>query len=336
MVGNKIESKRLRKQKTKNSIICKNMKVEHWFLTHFSISNAYQSLCSEFDSLQHMTNDWLSSIDHDHSAFTFIHHSISTRLSRTLKINAQRIVREDGKVYFACEGPNLITVYDFWTLVWQENIKAIMSMNYPYEERLYRNAYQKNQETIQYWPIIHGKTYNFMPFKITCISSFLMADCKIRTNDKNEYVYRLTKLRIRYCNPIYPQNDRLLTHVCYFRWPDGRLPLPWGRQNTLAKAGNILLQILLMVSDDITLIHCHAGRGRTGVLVTLDFAMHQLKNLQTVNIAALIEKIRQQRPGVVMNRWQYVYINIIIAEQAYHLGYLMDRINGRYITRISI
>uniref|UniRef100_A0A8R1XT59 Tyrosine specific protein phosphatases domain-containing protein n=1 Tax=Onchocerca volvulus TaxID=6282 RepID=A0A8R1XT59_ONCVO len=332
-VENKTESKHLGKQKTKSSIIRKDMKVEHWFLTHFSISDAYQSFCDEFDTLENITNDWLSSIDHNHRAVTFIQHSISTNLSRTLKVNAQRIIRQDGKIYLACEGPNRITVYDFWTLVWQENVKTIMSMNFPYEERLYPNIYQENQETIQYWPIINGKIYNFMPFKILCISSFMMADCENRTNDKNEYIYRLTKLRIQYCNPIDQQKDRFLTHVCYFRWPDGRLPLPWGKQNTLAKAANTLLEILLMVSDNVTLIHCHAGRGRTGVLIALDFAMHQLKNLQTVNIGALIEKIRQQRPHAVMNRWQYVYINIIIAEQAYRVGYLMDRINGRYITR---
>ncbi|EFO14226.1 hypothetical protein LOAG_14298, partial [Loa loa] len=140
-------------------------------------------------------------------------------------------------------------------------------------------------------------------------------DCVIRTNNSKECVYRLTQLRIRYCNSINQQKDRYLTHVCYFRWPDGRLPLPWGQQNTLAKAANTLLQILLMVGDDTTLIHCHAGRGRTGVLIALDFAIHQLKNSQTVNVEALIEKIRQQRPGAVMNHWQYAYINIIIAEQ---------------------
>uniref|UniRef100_A0A1I7V9N6 Protein-tyrosine phosphatase n=2 Tax=Loa loa TaxID=7209 RepID=A0A1I7V9N6_LOALO len=162
---------------------------------------------------------------------------------------------------------------------------------------------------------------------------YVKVDCVIRTNNSKECVYRLTQLRIRYCNSINQQKDRYLTHVCYFRWPDGRLPLPWGQQNTLAKAANTLLQILLMVGDDTTLIHCHAGRGRTGVLIALDFAIHQLKNSQTVNVEALIEKIRQQRPGAVMNHWQYAYINIIIAEQAYQMGYLLDRINGRHLTR---
>uniref|UniRef100_A0A0R3RTI7 Tyrosine-protein phosphatase domain-containing protein n=1 Tax=Elaeophora elaphi TaxID=1147741 RepID=A0A0R3RTI7_9BILA len=125
--------------------------------------------------LEHTTNDWLSSNHTDNrSAFTFVQHPISASSSRTLKVNAQRIIREDGRIYLACEGPNLVTVYDFWTLVWQENVKAIMSLNFPYEERLHPDGYQGNQETVQYWPIVSGKAYNFMPFKITCINSSLM------------------------------------------------------------------------------------------------------------------------------------------------------------------
>lgn len=56
-----------------------------------------------------------------------------------------------------------------------------MSMNFPYEERLYPDTYERNHETIQYWPVVNGKTYNFMPFKITCINSSLMVGC-IRMN----------------------------------------------------------------------------------------------------------------------------------------------------------
>uniref|UniRef100_A0A915PLZ7 U4/U6.U5 small nuclear ribonucleoprotein 27 kDa protein n=1 Tax=Setaria digitata TaxID=48799 RepID=A0A915PLZ7_9BILA len=308
--------------------------VELWFLSRFLISDAYESFCKEFDVLERISNAWLSTIHDHHHALTFIQHQTSTSKFRTLKINAQRIERDDGKRYVACEGPNSLTVYDFWTLVWQENVKTIMSMNFPYEERLYPHTYQKNDETIQYWPTVNGETYNFMPFKITCINSYLMVDYGVPADDDNNlYVYRLTQLRIRHCNPINPEIDRTLTHVCYFRWPDGRVPQPCGKQTTLAQAANTLLQILLMVSDDIILVHCHAGRGRTGVLIALDFALYQLKNLQTVNVEGVIEKIRQQRPGAVMNRWQYAYINVVIAEEAYRMGFLMNRIDGRHITR---
>lgn len=58
--------------------------------------------------------------------------------------------------------------------VFEENVKTIMSMNFPYEERLYPDSNRRNHETIQYWPTVNGKTFNFMPFKITCIDSSLM------------------------------------------------------------------------------------------------------------------------------------------------------------------
>ncbi|VDK78695.1 unnamed protein product [Litomosoides sigmodontis] len=333
VIEEEAKSNGLRKGKLKITFVRNDLTVKHWFLTRFSISDAYKALCKEFDVLEYVTNNWLLSVHNTLRAPRFLQHSISASTSRTLKVNAQRITREDGKIYFACEGPNLATICDFWTLVWQENIKTIVSLNCPYEERLYPNSFRKNYQTIQYWPTVEGKIYGCAPFKITCIKSSLMIDCKIRTNDKRECVYRLTQLRIRYGNATYGQRDRFLTHVCYFRWPDGRLPLPWGKNNTLTKAANALLEMLVMVSSDKTLIHCRAGRGRTGVLIALDFAMYQLKSLRSVNVQALIEKIRRQRPGLVMNHLQYAYINLIIAEQAYSMGYLLDQINERFITR---
>ncbi|KAK6107102.1 Protein-tyrosine phosphatase family protein [Brugia pahangi] len=313
MIENKTESNGIKRRKA-NSVIHKDMKMDYYYFSkHLTITNIYQSLCNEFRLLKYITNNWLLSNQHNNqNAFKYIQHSIDGCIPRTLKVNAQRVIREDGKIYIACEGPNYGTVYDFWTLVWQENVKTIISLNFPYEECLYPDSYQKKYETIQYWPIVNGKTYNYMPFKITCINSFMMADCKHYATNTKECVYRLTQLCIQNCKQ---KNDRYLTHICYYRWPDGRLPLPWGRENTLAKAANTLLKLFLMVSNDKTLIHCHAGRGRTGVLLALDFAMHQLRNLQTVNIKAIIEKIRQQRPGAVINHWQYIYINLIIAEQ---------------------
>uniref|UniRef100_A0A1I8EQU6 TYR_PHOSPHATASE_2 domain-containing protein n=1 Tax=Wuchereria bancrofti TaxID=6293 RepID=A0A1I8EQU6_WUCBA len=90
--------------------------------------------------------------------------------------------------------------------------------------------------------------------------------------------------------------DILLISVIIVDQMDVYHSLPWGKQNTLAKAANTLLKIFLMVSDDKTLIHCHAGGDRTGVLLALDFAVHQLKNLQTVNVE--VNEINLSKNGI--------------------------------------
>ncbi|VDN31549.1 unnamed protein product [Gongylonema pulchrum] len=93
-------------------------------------------------------------------------------------VNAQRIERQDGRTYLACEGPNFLTVYDFWALVWQENVTTLVSANFPHEERLYTPGCPEDKETIQYWPICKDDTFAFMPFKITCVNTTLMNNLK--------------------------------------------------------------------------------------------------------------------------------------------------------------
>ncbi|EYC23338.1 hypothetical protein Y032_0015g2599 [Ancylostoma ceylanicum] len=66
------------------------------------------------------------------------------------------------------------SVFDFWCMVWQENVERILSVNFPHEERLYPAIYDPSKETIQYWPIEIGKTVAYMPFKITCMDTRMM------------------------------------------------------------------------------------------------------------------------------------------------------------------
>ncbi|VDN24628.1 unnamed protein product [Gongylonema pulchrum] len=101
--------------------------------------------------------------------------------------------------------------------------------------------------------------------------------------------------------------------------------------------GSFFIQLSLittiLITDNKLLVHCHAGIGRTGVLIALDCAIYELKNAGTVNIKNLIETIRKQRPRAVMNRWQYAYINVVVAEQAYQMGLLEERTSSGHITR---
>ena len=55
----------------------------------------------------------------------------------------------------------------------------MLSLNFPYEERLYPGVYLPERETIQYWPTTPGSTLMFMPFKVTCLSSLLKVNDSI-------------------------------------------------------------------------------------------------------------------------------------------------------------
>ena len=69
-------------------------------------------------------------------------------------------------------------------------------------------------------------------------------------------------------------------------------------------------------TDAPLLVHCHAGIGRTGVIISTDMALRQLRNTHTVNIKEVVEQLRLKRPRSVMNPWQYALIHLIVAEVA--------------------
>lgn len=69
-------------------------------------------------------------------------------------------------------------------------------------------------------------------------------------------------------------------------------------------------------SDTPLLVHCHAGIGRTGVIISTDMALRQLRANNTVNIREVVEQLRSKRPRCVMNQWQYALIHLIVAEVA--------------------
>ncbi|XGW14662.1 hypothetical protein V3C99_000720 [Haemonchus contortus] len=307
-----------------------DMKVDRWFLTRFSIENAYGGLCEEFFSLDGGSSAWEAQ---NGKGNPFIATPLGGNTNRQLKINAQRIGPLYQGEYLASEGPTMSSVFDFWCMVWQEKVERILSVNFPHEERLYPAIYDPSKETIQYWPIEIGKTVAYMPFKITCIDTRMMISPGIRAVKPNDMVYRVTHLRISYSNPIGdPEPDREIVHMCYYRWPDGCLPIPW--PVTTASYAATALRIIDIVERELPqsssslLVHCHAGLGRTGVFIALDVALRQLYQNNTVNIKGVVEKLREKRARAVMNPWQYAYINVVVAEKALQCGALSSCVGG--------
>ena len=49
------------------------------------------------------------------------------------------------------------------------------------------------------------------------------------------------------------------------------------------------------------LVHCSAGVGRTGTFITIDLAMEQAENEQIVDIAGIVNRLREQRMQMVQS-----------------------------------
>ncbi|KAJ1370017.1 hypothetical protein KIN20_031650 [Parelaphostrongylus tenuis] len=155
----------------------------------------------------------------------------------------------------------------------------------------------------------------------------------------NDMVYRVTQLRVSYSNPIdEPEPDREVVHMCYYRWPDGGLPIPWPMTTTSnATTALRIIEIVereLPPSSSSLLVHCHGGLGRTGVFIALDVALRQLYQNNTVNIKGVVERLREKRAKAVMNPWQYAYINVVLAEKAAQCGALAPCIGGHNVRQL--
>ncbi|CAJ0918006.1 unnamed protein product, partial [Mesorhabditis belari] len=327
-----------KKEKTASAVNAKkkgtDLKLDRWFLTHFSVPCPYDGFRAEFEALNDSENPWM---EENKKKNPYIAWNIVGGETKTLKVNAQKIpCPNGGSGFIACEGPTLTSVYDFWTLVYQEKVDKVLSLNFPFEERYYPNNYSAEHETIRYWPTEAGEVLYFMPYKVTCLSSvFKYAPNEMSVDNKNT-IYRLSRLILTFINPVtgpMPDSVREVVHVCYLRWPDGRIPMPWPPDNdTFSEAG---LRLLDTITEELkpetggpSLVHCHAGLGRTGAAIALVQCLHQYQLSSTVNIWGCVERMREFRSRMVMNHWQYAFINLVFAEKMLSIGHLTAYCGG--------
>ena len=47
--------------------------------------------------------------------------------------------------------------------------------------------------------------------------------------------------------------------------------------------------------QDLLLVHCSAGVGRTGTFITLDYMLERIKQENTINIYEFVSNLRKQR-----------------------------------------
>ena len=88
-------------------------------------------------------------------------------------------------------------------------------------------------------------------------------------------------------------------HTClqyhYTAWPDHGVP-------SYASSLTNLLKLALgtwHIRGGPILVHCSAGVGRTGTFISLDMALEQADKEGLVDIAGIVNRLRQQRMKMV-------------------------------------
>ncbi|XP_057169647.1 tyrosine-protein phosphatase non-receptor type 3 isoform X9 [Ursus arctos] len=172
--------------------------------------------------------------------------------------------------YIAAQGPLPHTCAQFWQVIWDQKLSLIVMLTTLTE--------RGRTKCHQYWPdppdvMEHGH------FHIRCQSE----DCTLA------YVFREMLV-----TNTETGEEHTVTHLQYVAWPDHGVP---DDSSDFLEFVNSVRS--LRVDGEPVLVHCSAGIGRTGVLVTMETAMCLTERNLPVYPLDIVRKMRDQRAMMV-------------------------------------
>ncbi|XP_053743192.1 tyrosine-protein phosphatase non-receptor type 3 isoform X1 [Synchiropus splendidus] len=181
--------------------------------------------------------------------------------------------------YVAAQGPLPQTCSHFWQTVWEQHCHTVIMLTTLTE--------RGRTKCHQYWP--HPpETKDYGHMQVKCHSE----ECNLA------YVTRRFTL-------IHTQRgeERAVTHLQYVAWPDHGVP---------DDPSDFLLFINSVRArrkdDEPLMVHCSAGIGRTGVLITMEAALALVDQGQPVFPLDIVKTLRDQRAMMVQTTSQFQFI----------------------------
>ncbi|KAG8438409.1 hypothetical protein GDO86_008911 [Hymenochirus boettgeri] len=187
-----------------------------------------------------------------------------------------------NKEFIAAQGPLSHTASDFWRMVWEKNVRAIVMLT-----KCVELGKVKCEE---YWPTSGRKDFD---------------DVSVFANGESAHLE-------------WTSRDFLVTHkreagtkkVCQFHftaWPDHGVP----------RTTDVLIGFRNLVWDYVkglppnspVLVHCSAGVGRTGTLIALDRIMKQIESEEVVDVYGAVYNLRVHRALMVQTENQYIFLH---------------------------
>uniref|UniRef100_A0A8C0LDJ0 Tyrosine-protein phosphatase non-receptor type n=1 Tax=Canis lupus dingo TaxID=286419 RepID=A0A8C0LDJ0_CANLU len=195
--------------------------------------------------------------------------------SVNMEIPAANLVNK----YIAAQGPLPHTCAQFWQVVWDQKLSLIVMLTTLTE--------RGRTKCHQYWPdppdvMEHGN------FHIRCQSE----DCTLA------YVFREMLV-----TNTETGEEHTVTHLQYVAWPDHGVP---DDSSDFLEFVNYVRS--LRADGEPMLVHCSAGIGRTGVLVTMETAMCLIERNLPVYPLDIVRKMRDQRAMMVQTSSQYKFV----------------------------
>lgn len=182
--------------------------------------------------------------------------------------------------YIAAQGPLPNTCADFWQMVWEQHCTLVVMLTTKVE--------RGRVKCHQYWPDLY-ETTDFGVLQITCV----------KEEETPSFAFREFTL-----THVETNQERHIKHMQYIAWPDHGVP------DDPADFLDFVIRVrknrIGMVEP--TVVHCSAGIGRTGVLITMETAMCLVEANQTVFPLAIVRQMRDQRAMLIQTASQYKFV----------------------------
>uniref|UniRef100_A0A673HIR6 Receptor-type tyrosine-protein phosphatase-like N n=1 Tax=Sinocyclocheilus rhinocerous TaxID=307959 RepID=A0A673HIR6_9TELE len=210
--------------------------------------------------------------------------------SRTDYINASTIIEHDPRMpaYIATQGPLSHSISDFWQMVWESGCTVIVMMTALVEDG--------EKQCDRYWPDEGSSLYHI--YEVNLVSEHIWC---------NDFL-----VRSFYLKNVQTQETRTLTQFHFLSWPAQGIPtstrplLDFHRKVNKCYRGRSCPII----------VHCSDGTGRTGTYILIDMVLNRMaKGVKEIDIAATLEHIRDQRPGMVRTKDQFEFALTAVAEE---------------------
>ncbi|XP_047374900.1 LOW QUALITY PROTEIN: receptor-type tyrosine-protein phosphatase eta [Sciurus carolinensis] len=186
------------------------------------------------------------------------------------------------KDFIATQGPLPNTLKDFWRMVWEKNVYAIVMLTKCVE--------QGRTKCEEYWPSKQAQDYGDITVAMT--SEVVLPEWTIRD-------FTVKNIQTSESHP--------LRQFHFTSWPDHGVP----------DTTDLLINFRYLVRDYMKqsppespiLVHCSAGVGRTGTFIAIDRLIYQIENESTVDVYGVVYDLRMHRPLMVQTEDQYVFLN---------------------------
>ncbi|XP_021119812.1 receptor-type tyrosine-protein phosphatase eta isoform X2 [Heterocephalus glaber] len=184
--------------------------------------------------------------------------------------------------FIATQGPLPNTLKDFWRMVWEKDVYAIVMLTKCVE--------QGRTKCEEYWPSKQAQDYGGITVAMT--SEIVLPEWSIR-----DFTVR----------NVQTSDSHRLRQFHFTSWPDHGVP----------DTTDLLINFRYLVRDYMKqsppespiLVHCSAGVGRTGTFIAIDRLIYQIENENTVDVYGIVYDLRMHRPLMVQTEDQYVFLN---------------------------